>query len=184
MERFLDFFDGIVGVMVSPERSFREILDKNSATRGIYIFIFFAAFLGIMVGALIAGIVKNAFLPVLLAVVFAVYGLVKIFIWAGISHLVAKFVFKGEGTFINTFGLFGYSSVTYILGIFGLMTLILASTIFTSSMLLVLMYIWTVLIGTVAVNAEHKIGMGKSFLSCFGVPSLVVILLLMIVGAL
>lgn len=184
MERFLNFFDDIAGVMVSPERFFREILDKNIATRGIYVFIFFAAFLGIMVGALIAGIVKNAFLPVLLAVVFAVYGLVKIFIWAGISHLVAKFVFKGEGTFINTFGLFGYSSVTYILGIFGVMTLILASTIFTSGMLLVLMYIWTVLIGTVAVNAEHKIGMGKSFLSCFGVPSLVVILLLMIMGAL
>lgn len=59
MERFLNFFDDIVGVMVSPERSFRELLDKNIATRGIYVFIFFAAFLGVMVGALIAGIAKK-----------------------------------------------------------------------------------------------------------------------------
>jgi hypothetical protein len=184
MEKLLDFFDGIFDIMVSPEKSFRTILDEKSATQGIFVFIFFAAFLGIMAGALIAGFVRNAFLPILFAILFIIYGLVKLLIWAGISHLIAKFVFKGEGNFVNTFGLFGYTSVASILGIFGIMTLMIATTIFTSAMLWGLMYIWTILIGTVAVNAEHKIGIGKSFLSCFGVPSLVVIFVFMILGVL
>jgi hypothetical protein len=182
IEKYLGFFDNLAEIMISPENTFKKILDGNAALKGIYIFIFFAAFLGIMLGAMIAGAIKMPFLPILMAIIAIIIGLIKILIWAGISHMVAKFAFKGEGSFSNLFGLFGFTSVSYILWIFGIMTIMLATTIFSSALLFVVMLFWMLIIAVAAVNAEHKIGMGKSFLSCFGVPSLVIIAILLILG--
>jgi len=184
MEKCLGFFDNLAEIMISPENSFKKILDENAALKGIYVFIFFSAFFGIMIGSMIAGAIKMAFLPVLIAVISIIFGLLKLFIWAGITHIIAKFVFKGEGSFKNLFGLLGYISVVLILAIFGIMMFMLAGTFFSSTLLIILMCFWMVIMATVAVNAEHKIGIGKSFLSCCGIPSLVIIAIFLIMGVL
>jgi hypothetical protein len=180
----LDFFDDVGSVLVSPESAFRRILDEKAAKNGIYALIFFAVFLGLMIGAAIAGFTNIFLMPVLFAVIILIVALVKILIWSVISHIIAKIVFKGKGDFSNLFQLFGYTSVTYILGIFGIMTLILAGTIFPSALLWLIMVVWIIIVATAAVNAEHKIGLGKAFLSCFGIPALIIIAIFLILGVL
>lgn len=179
-DEVIDFFANITQVLIAPEKSFHNILEEKKAIRGLYFFIFFAAFLGFMFGALLGDIV----ISLISAVVFVILGLVKIVIWTFVSHIIAKLIFKGEGEFIPLIGLFCFTSVTYILGILGLATLIIAQTFFTSFLLSLLMLMWAIIIGTVAVDAEHKIGIGRSFLSVMGIPALLVIILFMIMEVL
>lgn len=182
MEKCLNFFDKSGKILISPENTLKEIKDNNTCLNGIYFFIFFSAFLGIMIGAMIAGLIQNPFLPILMALLAIIIGLLKLFIWAGITHLVAKFIFKGKGKFKNIFGLMGYTSVTFILGIFALMMTMLATRLISSFFLFILMGIWMLVIATVAVNVEHGIGIGKSFLSCYGVITLIIIAIFLIGG--
>lgn len=184
MERCVGFFDDVAEMMISPEVAFKKILDKNAALKGIYVFIFFSAFVGIMIGSMIAGVIKNAFLPILFAVIAIIWGLFKLLIWSGITHIIAKFVFKGEGSFVRLFGLLGYTSVASILLIFGIMTFMLATTFLASVLLLVLMDLWILIIATIAVDVEHKIGIGKSFLSCCGIPALILMAIFLIMEVL
>jgi len=127
--------------------------------------------------------VGNFILGVVLAILFIIIGLVKLVIWSGITHVIAKFVFHGEGQFVKLFGLFGYMSVAFILGIVALALLILGS-IFAALLLLVLMIVWMCILAIVAVDAEHKIGVGRAFLSLIGIPALIIILLFVIVEVL
>jgi hypothetical protein len=168
--------------MISPEDSFRKIIESKKTLNGVYVFIFFSAFLGIMIGSLIAGITGITFLPLIVALIYVILGLLNLLIWAGITHIIAKFLFKGEGNFVNLFGLLGYTSVTFILGIFALMTLILGTTIISSWLLFTLMIFWILIIGIVAVEAEYKIGIGKSFLSLCGIPILILVLIFLLLG--
>jgi hypothetical protein len=64
------------------------------------------------------------------------------------------------------------------------MTLMLAGTVFSFLLLFGLMHLWVLIIATVAVHCEHKIGIGRSFLSCFGVPSLIIIAIFLILEVL
>lgn len=179
-EKILNIFDGMAQVLLSPEKFFQEILDKKNAINGLYFLTFFAAFLGFMAGS----IFSNFYLAIVMALLFIILAFVKILIWGLICYILAKFLFKGEGSFLDTFGLLGFTSVTYLLGIFGLATMMVANTVFSSLLLWFLMVVWIVILGTVAVDKVHRIGIGKSFLSAIGIPALVIIVIGLIVGVL
>jgi len=78
----------------------------------------------------------------------------------------------------------GFAAAPFVVGIFAFMTLILWGTIFTSTALMVVMYIWTITTAVAAVDAEHGIGYGRAFLSVFALPAVVVTVLMMILGVL
>jgi hypothetical protein len=179
-EKILNSLDGMAQVLVVPDKYFQEVLEKGKAINGLYFLIFFSAFFGFMMGSLLS----NLGLAIIIAILFIVLGLLKIFIWSGISHLIAKFVFKGEGSFVPTFGLFGYAFVSFTLGIVGLATLMVAGTVFATFLMWLLMAVWFIVLATVAVATEHKIGVGRAFLSVTGIPVLVIIVLSLIVGVL
>jgi hypothetical protein len=178
-EKFLDNLDRIVKVFIGPEKVFHELLENKKAITGIYFYIFFAAFLGFMTGALFGSIVMG----VIVAILFIIAGLIKLVIWSGISHIIAKIVFKGNGKYIPLIGLFGYISVAFILGIVAL-ALIIAGSVFSALLLLILMVIWAFIIAIVAVDAVHDIGVGRSFLSVFALPALIIIVIFAIMGVL
>jgi len=181
-ETIMNFSRDFLKVLVSPEEALKTVKDKNLESQGLYFYIFICAFLGFMLGGVASAITGVwIILPIISAVIVAVLALIKLLVWAIISYLVAVFVFKGKGDFTNTMKLMGFSAAPFILGIFALMTLILAKTIFTSTMLFTIMYIWAILIGSTAVNIEHRIGFGRSFLSVLGIPALIIIGLMMIV---
>jgi len=176
----LHCLDGMAQVLLVPEKYFQEVLEKGKAINGVYFLIFFSAFFGFMMGSLLSSLT----LAIIMAIFFIIMGLIKILIWSGISHLIAKFVFKGEGSFVPTFGLFGFASVSFILGIVGLATMMAAGTVFATLLMWLLMTVWFIVIATVAVATEHKIGVGRAFLSVTGIPVLVIIVLSLIVGVL
>lgn len=179
----MNFSRDLLRVLVSPKETFKVVKDKNLENQGLYLYIFMCAFLGFMLGGLVSAITGVWIIfPIAFAVMVTVIALLKLIVWAIISHIVAVFVFKGKGSLTGTIKLMGFSAAPFILGIFALMTLILAGTIFTSTMLFAVMYIWAIIIGSTAVNIEHKIGFGKSFLSVFGLPAVVIIGLMMLVG--
>ncbi|NYB52348.1 MAG: YIP1 family protein [Methanobacteriaceae archaeon] len=179
-ENILRIFEGMAEVLVVPEKFFQKTLEDKKPMNGLYFLIFFAALLGFMAG----GLSSNFLVAIIFAVLLIVLAVIKTLIWAIISYLVAIFIFKGEGDFKNTFGLFGFISVSYLLGIFGLATLMLTGSVFSSFLLGLLMIIWMVVIAAVAVDAEHKIGIGKSFLSVMGIPALIIIVISLILGVL
>ncbi len=185
INKILEFADDILKVLISPEDAFKMVKNRGMENQGLYVFIFFSAFLGFMFGGLVASVMGGGLIvPIIFAIGLVVLGFIKLIIWAGISHLVAAVVFGGEGKFLDTLKFMGFSAVTFIIGIFAIMTLIIFKTIFTSSMLFTVMYIWLIMIGSAALNAEHKIGYGRSFLSVLGIPSLIIIGLIMIGGLL
>lgn len=178
-----NFSRDLLKVLVSPEETFKAVKDKGLENQGLYLYIFMCAFLGFMLGGVVSAITGVWIVfPIAFAVVVTVIALLKLIVWAIISHVVAVFVFKGEGSLTNTIKLMGFSAAPFILGIFALMTLILIGTIFTSAMLFVIMYIWAIIIGSTAVSIEHRIGFGRSFLSVLGVPAPVIIGVMMLVG--
>lgn len=179
----MNFSRDLLRVLVSPKETFKVVKDKNLENQGLYLYIFMCAFLGFMLGGVVSAITGVWIIfPIAFAVMVTVIALLKLIVWAIISHVVAVFVFKGKGSLTGTIKLMGFSAAPFILGIFALMTLILAGTVFTSTMLFAVMYIWAIIIGSTAVNIEHRIGFGRSFLSVLGLPALVIIGLMMLVG--
>ncbi len=178
-ERIMNNLDRIVNSLVAPETTFQDILENKKAITGIYFYIFFVAFLGFMSGALVG----NFILGIVVAILFIIIGLVKLLVWSGISHIIAKFVFHGKGQFVQVFELFGYMSVAFILGIVALALLVLGS-IFAALLLLVLMIVWMCILAIVALDTVHEIGVGRAFLSIIGIPALIIIILFVILGVL
>lgn len=178
-ERIINNLDRIVNILVTPEKTFREILEDKKSVTGLYFFIFFAAFFGFMAGGLVGSFV----LGVLMAIAFIVLGLIKLLIWSGISHIIAKVVFNGKGHFGALFGMFGYLSVAFILGIVAV-ALMLVGSIISALLLMILMITWYIILAVVAVDAVHEIGVGRSFLSVCGIPALIIIAIFLILGVL
>jgi hypothetical protein len=178
-EGIMDSFDRMVNVLISPEKTFQQLLEDKKAMTGIFFYIFFAAFLGFMTGALVSSVVFG----IILAVLFIIIGLIKLIIWSGISHIIARVIFGGKGHFGPLLGLFGYMSIAFILGIIAIALMVVGSLL-SALLLLFLMVVWMCFIALVAVDAVHEIGVGKSFLSIFGLPTLIIIVIFVILGVL
>jgi hypothetical protein len=161
----------MVLVLLEPEKFFQQVLEESKTRLGLYFLIFFSAFLGFMTGALL----NNFALAVGLLVLFVILALVKVLIWAVVSHLIARFVFKGEGGFTTLYCLFGFSSAAFIVGILGLALFMASGKLILAALILwLLMIVWMVVLLTVAVDKAYKIGYGRAFLSVIGIPFLVI----------
>ncbi|AAB86247.1 MULTISPECIES: YIP1 family protein [Methanothermobacter] len=185
MNRIMNFSRDMILVLASPEEAFRRVRERGLEGQGIYLYIFLSAFLGYMLGGVLstatgAGIA----VPILFAVAVLIVSFIKLLVWALISHIIASKVFGGEGTFAGTLKMMGFAAAPFVVGIFAFMTLILWRTIFTSTALLVVMYIWVITTAMAAVAAEHGIDYGRAFLSVFALPALVITVLMMILGVL
>jgi hypothetical protein len=184
VNKYLKFFDELAESMISPETVMRKKIDEKDTNSGIFVAILFLAILGLLIGAIFAGLTRITVLPIVFMILFVVFGLIELFIWVGITHLIAKFIFRGKGNFSNLFGLFGFTLVTSILLIFGLSALLLAGTFFSAILLYTISWVWSIIIAVIAVDSEHKIGMGRSFLSTMGIPVLIIIALIFLVEVL
>lgn len=185
MNRIMNFSRDMILVLVSPEEAFRRVRERELQGQGLYLYVFLAAFLGYMLGGVVSAVTGAGILvPVFFAVAVLIVSFIKLILWALISHIVASRVFSGVGTFSGTLKMMGFAAAPFVVGIFAFMTLILWGTIFTSTALMVVMYIWTITTAVAAVDAEHGIGYGRAFLSVFALPAVVVTVLMMILGVL
>ncbi|WP_432703741.1 YIP1 family protein [Methanothermobacter thermautotrophicus] len=185
MNRIMNFSRDMILVLASPEEAFSRVRERGLEGQGLYLYVFLAAFLGYMLGGLVSAATGAGILmPVFFAVAVLIVSFIKLLVWALISHIIASKVFSGGGTFTGTLKMMGFAAAPFVVGIFAFMTLILWGTIFTSTILLVVMYIWTITTAVAAVEAEHGIGYGRSFLSVFALPAVVVTVLVMILGVL
>ncbi|MGB9838385.1 YIP1 family protein [Methanothermobacter sp.] len=185
MNRIMNFSRDMILVLASPEEAFRNVRERGLEGQGLYLYVFLSAFLGYMMGGVVSAATGASIaIPVLFAVALLIVSFIKLVIWALISHVIASKVFSGRGTFAGTLKMMGFAAAPFVVGIFAFMTLILWGTIFTSTALLVVMYIWVLITGVAAVEAEHGIGYGRAFLSVFAIPATLITVLLMIMGVL
>ena len=180
--KYFNFFEKTADIFISPEKSFQEIKEQNNTREGVYFLLFYSAFLGLIFGLIIGGLIGNLLISLLFLILFVIAALLNVVIWAGISFIITKVVFHGEGEFSNLFGLMSYSSVTYLFLIIGMTCLAFGKAIIASFMMFLLTAIWIIIIGTIAIESETKIGYGKSFLSCCGIPVLLIIVISFIMG--
>ncbi|MDI9615340.1 YIP1 family protein [Methanothermobacter sp.] len=185
MNRIMNFSRDLVGVLASPEEALSRVKELGVENQGLYLYVFLSAFLGYMIGGVISAATgAGIMVPVLFALAGLVVSFIKLIVWALISHIIATVVFKGKGTFAGTLKMMGFAAAPFVVGIFAIITLTLLGTFFTSSMLFVVMYIWTVMIAAAAVAAEHEMGYGRAFLSVFALPAIIITLLMMLAGVL
>jgi hypothetical protein len=99
---------------------------------------------------------------------------------SGIAHLIARYVFKGQGSYVQLMKLYGYTFVPYSLVILGTVLVELSWTTWLIAVFLsVVTTFWVVLLMAVAVKHNYGIDIGKAFISSFIGPML---LWLLIVG--
>jgi hypothetical protein len=92
---------------------------------------------------------------------------------AGIAHLIARYVFRGRGSYVQLLKLYGYALVPYSLVI--LSTVIIGINWATwpfAIFLNVVATFWIVLLMSVAVKHNYGIDVGKAFISSFIGPML------------
>jgi hypothetical protein len=124
----VSFMNKIGGVILAPDATFPEIITEGTgfwepllllvllfaiqgavqASFAYRVFSAFASALGPMTSGFITG---SWFSIVVLSMIVATIVGVLIFwvIVAGIAHLCAKYVFRGEGSFVDLMKLYGYS---------------------------------------------------------------------------
>ncbi|MCK9151590.1 YIP1 family protein [Methanobacterium alcaliphilum] len=182
--KYLNFFEKTAEIFINPEKTLKSVKEKNEAKKGVYFLIFYSAFLGLIFGTVLGGAIGNPLLVLVFAIFAIICALIKIFIWTLITHIVSKVFFDGEGELGRFFGLMGYSAAPYILLIIGITSIAFGKAIIASLIMFLLALIWIIFIGIIATESEQKIGYGKSFLSCMGIPSLLVIIVFFIMGVL
>ena len=196
---FMGFFDRLGGTLLDPRQTFEQIIAEKRGVLEPLLTVFLShgiqgaiigsfitrmilaiwAFLGEWLGEVPHGLIVS--IPIIAFFVAFIAALILWVILAGIAHLCAKYVFKGAGSFGQLFKLYGYASVPYSLII--LATVLIGINFSLSPLSLVLGLIaifWTVLIMVVAVDTNHKIGLGKAFISSFVGPMIVLLILFVV----
>lgn len=210
---FVGILDRLGGALLEPGKTFDRMIDEERGIlEPLLIVVVFNAIQGAIIGSLIVRIILSvvafagrffgqmgiptggvppgpipmgllAIIPVATAVLWSIAALILWVIFAGIAHFIAKYVFKGVGSFVRLLTLYGYASVPWSLVILGMVLLGLNLFAFMgfSAILNLVAIFWMVLITVVAAERSHKIDPGKAFISVFIGP-LVVFLILFAIG--
>ncbi|OWT32522.1 hypothetical protein BGI41_07240 [Methanobrevibacter sp. 87.7] len=157
-------------VLLSPELLFDE-KSKDGGYAGIITLIFFSIFLG-----LISGILSKSFVVFIVVAIFLIIFTIVFNIVQTIFIYIFSRLLGGEGSFKSTFNLLGYLSVIDIFTLIGLSLTSIGNLIIIPISMLVLL--WKAVLVVILVNSEFKIGLGKSFLSSFGILALILICLM------
>jgi hypothetical protein len=118
---------------------------------------------------------------VFVSMIFAMIIATLIFwvIVAGIAHLIAKYIFRGQGSYIQLMKLYGYTLVPYSLVILGTVLIGLSWTTWPIAIFFnVVAIFWVVLLMAVAVKHNYGIDIGKGFISSFIGPMLLWLLIM------
>jgi len=118
---------------------------------------------------------------VFVSMIFAMIIATLIFwvIVAGIAHLIAKYIFRGQGSYIQLMKLYGYTLVPYSLVILGTVLIGLSWTTWPIAIFFSIVTIfWVVLLMAVAVKHNYGIDIGKGFISSFIGPMLLWLLIM------
>ena len=193
---FREFLNRLGGTLLDPRQTFEQMIAEkrgflepllivflSHGIQGAIIGSFIArmilaiwAFLGEWLGEAPQGLIVS--IPIITFFLAFIGTLILWVILAGVAHLCAKYIFKGAGSFGQLFKLYGYASVPYSLII--LATVLIGVNLSLSPLSLILgltAIFWTVLVMVVAVDTNHKIGLGKAFISSFVGPMIVLLIL-------
>ncbi|MEM3068446.1 MAG: YIP1 family protein [Nitrososphaerales archaeon] len=203
---FTGFLGRLGGTLLEPRKTFYDMMQREMGIlEPLFLIIVFFGIQGALVGVFTVRILYSflAFLspiigaeqlqafqgglfivPFITAISWIVFALMIWIISAGITHLCAKYIFKGMGSYTQLLKLYGYASVPSSLVILGMMLTSLNFSIFFGlSMILCLMAVfWTVIILVVAVERCYLIDPGQAFISSFIVPLIVYLALSALVG--
>jgi hypothetical protein len=114
-----------------------------------------------------------AFVPSVLITVMIIGFLLVWIIVAGIAHLIARYVFRGRGSYVQLLKLYGYALVPYSLVILGTVIIGINWATWPFAIFLnVVATFWIVLLMSVAVKHNYGIDVGKAFISSFIGPML------------
>jgi hypothetical protein len=190
---FISFVNRIGGVFLAPDETFNQIVtDKVSFWESFLLVVMLVAIEGGIVSSFayrvvsaITGLMNPltgatlpiGFVNVILASMVFMMVIGTLIFWVivtSIAHLVARYIFRSQGSFIQLMKLYGYALVPYSLAILGTVLVGLSWTtwpiaVFSS----IITTFWVVLLMAVAVKHNYKIDIGKGFISSFIGPMLV-----------
>jgi hypothetical protein len=190
---FTAFVNRIGGIFLAPDETFNQIAtDKVSFWEPFLLIVMLVAIEGgiissfvYRVASAIAGLMNPltgatmplGFVNVILASIVLMMVIGAVIFWviiAGIAHLVARYVFRGQGSFTQLMKLYGYALVPYSLVILGTVLVGLSWTTWPFAVFFsIVTTFWVVLLMAVAVKSNYKIDIGKGFISSFIGPMLV-----------
>lgn len=186
------FLSRIGGVFLAPDAAFKRIIaDKIGFWEPFLLILLLvgiesmvlASFVHRVVSAImvsvgsLVGDVFLGFLGVIWLILVIANMVATLILWvvvAGIAHISAKYIFKGEGSFVQLMKLYGYSLVPFSLVILG--TVLLGISWATWPLLAffnIVAAFWVVLLMAVAAKHNYNVDIGKAFISSFIGPMVV-----------
>jgi hypothetical protein len=194
---FVSFLNRVGGIFLAPDDTFNQMLSQR--VRFWQPLVIVIALFAIQ-GAVIASFAFRLFQAIadfvspltgtigaigFASVVFAamIFGMIvcALIFWvivAAIAHLIARYVFRGKGSYVQLLKFYGFALVPYSL-------IILSTVLFASSwglwplsvFLHTVAYFWIVFLMATAVKHNYSIDAGKGFISSFIGPMLVVLII-------
>jgi hypothetical protein len=184
------FLNRIGGVILAPDDTFPDVITERvglwepllllillfaiqSAVQASFAYRVFSAFAGAL-SPLTGGFAAGGWfsIAVLGMVVATIIGVLIFWVViAGIAHLCAKYVFRGNGSFVGLLRLYGYSFLPYGLVILSTVLFGISWTLWPiSAFLSIVAIFWIVVLMAVAVKHNYRIDAGKAFISSFVGP--------------
>lgn len=189
---FSSFLNRVGGVFLAPDATFKQIITEKIGFVEPLILVLalvgiegllIASFIHRIISALVAsfgpllGDVSLGFLSIIWLSITIGMIVVTLILWiivVGIAHISAKYIFKGEGSFIQLMKLYGYSLFPFSLVILGtVLSGISWVTWPLSAFFTIVAIFWIVLLMAVAVKHTYNIDIGKAFISSFIGPMVV-----------
>lgn len=189
-------FSRIGGVFLAPDATFKQIIsDKIGFWEPLVLIlllvgiesIVLASFVHRVISAVmisIGSLVGNVslgflgFVWLIMVIIMIVATLILWVIVAGIAHISAKYIFKGEGSFFQLMKLYGYSLIPFSLVILGTVLLGISWALWPLlTFFNIVATFWVVLLMAVAVKHNYNLDIGKAFISSFIGPMVVCLII-------
>lgn len=190
---FASFMKRIGGVFLAPDETFNHIIaDRIGFWEPLILMILLVAIQGAVlasfayrvfsaiassIGALTSGGLGLGFLNfILVTMIFAmiIMALIAWIIMAGIAHISAKYLFKGDGSFVQLLKLYGYTLTPISLVILGTMLFSVSWATWPLTLFFqIIATFWIVFLMATAVKHNYKIDSGKAFISSFIGPMVI-----------
>jgi hypothetical protein len=189
---FLSFLNRIGGVFLTPESTFTQIItQRTSILEPLMLIILLvgieAAIIASFAYRIFSAITTAfssvtgtttlgffAFIPLMMLIMMIISTLIFWLIIAGIAHIGAKYIFRGNGSYIQLLKLYGYAFVPYSLMILSTLLIGVSWVLWPIAVFLyIVMIFWIIVLMTTAVKQNYGIDTGKAFISSFIGPMLI-----------